>query len=234
MRLSDVTGKRPPELILLDCDGTLVDSQQAIVRAMEAAFLEDGRDAPTAEAVRAVVGLSLENAIGQLWQGATPKDRTRLAAGYRTAFRQPQADGAHRAGPLFPGVAEGLGALRQQGVTLGIVTGKSREGMAVVFEDHDVRDFFAVVETGDLHPSKPDPAMVLSAVRTMESDPARTIVVGDTTYDMQMARRAGVRAVGVAWGNHDRGALHHAGAEIVLDEFRDVVALAANGADVRT
>ena len=191
---------------------------------MRAAFVDDGRAPPDEESVQKVVGLSLEEAIGTLWKGALPPDRSRLAGRYREAFRKPAPSG-YRAGPLFPGVSDGLAALRRQGIPMGIVTGKSAEGMRVVFEDHDLRDHFVVVETADLHPSKPDPSMVLTAAERSQVDPSRTWVIGDTTYDIEMARSAGARAIGVEWGNHPSSALRAAGADAVLGDFLELIGL---------
>ena len=191
---------------------------------MRAAFVEDGRPPPDEAAVRKVVGLSLEEAIGRLWTNARPSDRSRLAGRYREAFRKP-VPGGYRAGPLFPGVSEGLTTLRRHGIPMGIVTGKSQEGMSVVFEDHDLRDHFVVVETADLHPSKPDPSMVLTAAQRRRVDPSHTWVIGDTTYDIEMARRAGARAIGVEWGNHPSPALQAAGADAMLRDFRQLIEL---------
>ena len=191
---------------------------------MRTAFAADGRNAPKESAIRRVVGLSLEEAIGKLWPEARPADRSRLADGYRLAFRQPVPDG-YRAGPLFPGIAEILEGLSQRGMPLGIATGKSQEGMRVVFEDHELSRFFQTVETADKHPSKPDPSMVFAAAEAVGAEPTRTWVIGDTTYDIEMASRAGARPIGVAWGNHSPQELREAGATDVLERAQELIDL---------
>jgi phosphoglycolate phosphatase len=205
-------------LVVLDCDGTLVDSQHLIVHAMASAFQARGLEAPEAALVRAVVGLSLVEAIARLEPMATPADCLDLATGYRAAWRSlREVDGVIE--PLYPGVRETLAELDRRGHLLGVATGKARRGLDMVLEHHGLGPLFVSLQTADRHPGKPHPAMLEAAMRETGSEPHETVMVGDTSFDVAMARAAGVRAIGVAWGYHPAAALTHAGAELVLESF---------------
>jgi len=209
-------------LALFDCDGTLVDSQANICRAMEAAFDLSGLVPPPRAATRAIVGLSLVEAMAVL---APDADHHRLASDYKLVFRRLREDGALDPEPLFEGVAGVLDALRDGGWTLGVATGKSDRGLRHVLAVHGIADRFATLQTADRHPSKPDPAMALAAMAEAGAEPARTAVIGDTAFDMGMARAAGARAVGVAWGYHPVADLLAAGADAVARAAPDLPAL---------
>jgi phosphoglycolate phosphatase len=129
--------------------------------------------------------------------------------------------------PLFEGARETLHALERRGHLLAIATGKSDRGIAAVLRQHALEHLFASLQTADRHPSKPHPAMLEAAMWETGSGSHETVMVGDTSYDMQMARAAGVRAIGVGWGYHAPSALELAGAEIILDRFEQLLELAA-------
>jgi phosphoglycolate phosphatase len=122
---------------------------------------------------------------------------------------------------LYPGVREALtGLARQPEVVLGVATGKSRKGLAAVLEREGLGDLFVTLQTADTHPSKPHPAMLLAAMAEAGADAHRTLMIGDTTYDIGMARDAGARAIGVAWGYHPVEHLAAAGAHRILADSR--------------
>lgn len=208
----------PLSLILFDVDGTLIDSQGHIIAAMRAAFAAAQEPAPSDAAVRSIIGLSLPEAMARLAPGA---DNARLVRGYREAFASARAseDPAQNA-PLFPGAEDVIRRLASRDdVILGIATGKSRRGLSRVLEGHGLRKLFVTTQVADDHPSKPHPSMVLRAAAETGVDLARTWLVGDTTFDMEMARAAGAGAIGVGWGYHPQEALHRAGAQKVIEEF---------------
>jgi phosphoglycolate phosphatase len=211
-------------LVVFDCDGTLVDSQRFIVECMSAAFVADGRPAPAAEAIRRVVGLSLVDAVARLLDGADHALAVRLAGNYRDLFMARRLAGDTDE-PLFPGARELLEALRAREVLLGIATGKAMRGLRHVLARHGLEGHFVTLQTADLHPSKPHPAMLEAAMRETGSAPAETMLVGDTTFDIEMAVAAKALPVGVAWGNHPAAELHAAGAAHVLDRFEELLAL---------
>ena len=204
-------------LIVFDCDGTLVDSQQLIVEAARQTLLAHQIQPLEAAAVRAVIGLSLELALAQLVPDADERTVLSLVATYRATWRLLRTQGVLE--PLFPRTREVLGALDRNGHLLGIATGKSRSGLLEVLDHHGLTALFVSFQTADRHPSKPHPSMLEAAMRETGSAPAETIMVGDTSFDMAMARAAGARAIGVAWGYHSPELLRAAGAELILDDF---------------
>jgi phosphoglycolate phosphatase len=119
-------------------------------------------------------------------------------------------------------VAAALEALDSAGCLLGIATGKARRGLLATLERHGLGSRFVTLQTADSNPGKPHPAMLLRAMAETGADPDRTVLVGDTSYDMEMARRAGARAVGVAWGYHDRRELEAAGADRIVERCEEL------------
>lgn len=208
-------------LIVFDCDGTLVDSQATIVACVQAAFAAEGLAPPSACAIRRIVGLSLEPALSALLPDPDPLLARRLAGGYKAAFMDHRASPAYHE-PLFPGTSELLAALQARGLLLGVATGKAMRGLRFVLERHDLLSRFVTLQTADLHPSKPHPAMVEAAMAETGSAPSATMVVGDTTFDVLMARAAGALPIGVSWGNHPAAELVAAGAARVLDRFDEL------------
>lgn len=212
-------------LAIFDCDGTLVDSQANICRAMEACFVQHRLDPPTREDIRRIVGLSLVPAIAQLLPQAEPAMHAAMAGAYKSAFHAMRIDAALDPEPLFDGVAEAIEALGDAGWLLGVATGKSDRGLALILEHHGLTDRFVTLQTADRHPSKPHPAMLHAAMAEAGGDPSRTVMIGDTSYDIAMAVNAGTHAVGVAWGYHEAHELHAAGARHVTTHARELPAL---------
>ena len=212
-------------LAIFDCDGTLVDSQVNICRAMERAFALHRLEPPPRAAIRRIVGLSLVEAVRALTPDGDDAFHSRLALDYKNAFHTLRADGGLDDEPLFEGVADTLDALRDSGWTLGVATGKSDRGLALILAHHGIADRFATLQTADRHPSKPDPAMAVAAMAEAGAAPGDSAMIGDTNCDMAMGRAAGARAVGVAWGYHDAAELFDAGADAVAVRAADLPAL---------
>lgn len=205
----------PLRLALFDCDGTLVDSQFAIVDAMTAAWTAQGLGLPDPMAVRRIVGLSLIDAVARLLPAHTPQQHAAVAESYKEAFAASRSRGEVYE-PLFPGILDTLAALTEAGVLLGVATGKSRRGLDAVLMGHGLADRFVTLQTADVSPGKPNPHMVRRALAETGVDPAATVVIGDTTYDIQMARNARVASVGVSWGYHPVAELEAAGADRIV------------------
>jgi phosphoglycolate phosphatase len=209
-------------LAIFDVDGTLVDSQATIVGCMQAAFAAEGLPAPTPEAVRRIVGLTLPIATAELLGEPDPARAGRLAERYKEAFFAARARPDFEE-PLFPGAREVLDRLLAEGWLLGVATGKAMRGLQAVLERHGLEGRFATLQTADLHPSKPHPAMLEAALAATGCRPEAAFMVGDTTFDILMARAAGVAPIGVAWGNHPPDELEAAGAVRVLGHFLELI-----------
>lgn len=209
-------------LIVFDVDGTLLDSQHAIAAAMSEAYVEHGLAAPCREAMLGVIGLSVAEAVAQLSAAWPDHPRDSICDAFRERFRRARGE-APDAVPLYPGALKGLTALAgRDDVRLGLATGNSRRGVGRFLARFGLEDVFVTRQTADDAPSKPHPAMILQAAAEAGVPPEETVMVGDTTFDMRMARAAGARAVGVAWGYHPADRLRAAGAEAVLRSFEEL------------
>lgn len=211
----------PLRLAVFDVDGTLVDSQHNIVAAMLAACDSHGLCRPPADAVRRVIGLSLVEAVAALLPGQEPGAHERIAESYKDAFLTLRA-GPGWTEPLFPGAIAALDALEADGWVLGLATGKGRRGVDVMIERHGLAGRFATIQTPDTNPGKPNPAMLQSAMSEVGAGASATVMIGDTTYDILMARAARAGAVGVGWGCHPVGELRSAGAHAVVGDYADL------------
>ena len=219
--MTDKGPDTPVRLAILDVDGTLVDSQHHIQAEMAHPFASAGRPAPTLAETLRIVGLSLPLAIGALTPGLPEAERAVIVQAYKDSF------GKFRAGapaPLYPGAQAALAGLAARpDVLLGIATGKSRRGQDSMLSAHGLTNRFVTAQVADDHPSKPHPAMVLAALAETGTPPETAVMVGDTTYDMEMARAAGVRALGVGWGYHTPADLLAAGAERVIASYDELI-----------
>ena len=215
------------KLAVFDCDGTLVDSQVNIIRAMRDAFARVGIPAPGDHAIRHVVGLSLVETMVTLLPDADADLHVALADEYRGAYHRLRAAGTLVVEPLYPGIRKTIVALETAGWALGIATGKSDRGLALILAHHELTHHFVTLQTADRHPSKPHPAMLDRAMAEAGAAPAETVMIGDTAYDMAMGVAAGVRAIGVDWGYHDTSTLLNAGAEAVVSDTDALLKLLA-------
>ncbi|MEM7695499.1 MAG: HAD-IA family hydrolase [Pseudomonadota bacterium] len=196
-------------LLLFDCDGTLVDSLGHINGAMDEAFAAAGEPPPGPGALKPLIGLSLPRVIARLAPRASEATRATLFDEYRAAYTRRASDEAE---PLFDGMADALSALEGDDTLFGIATGKSRRGLDRILTTHGLGERFIVTVSADEAASKPAPEMVEIALRTTGAARERTVMIGDSTLDMTMARSAGVAAVGVSWGSDDPADLRAAGA----------------------
>lgn len=216
------------KLVIFDVDGTLIDSQAHICQAMSMAFGELGLPVPDRREVLGIVGLSLPHAIARLAPELPEVERMQLVEIYKRSFGALRAEDLS---PLYPGARaalEGLAAMPD--VLLGVATGKSRRGLAHVLLAHEIAQHFVTLQVADDHPSKPHPSMILACLRETGVEPGRAIMLGDTSFDMDMARAAGVHGLGVAWGYHPPETL---GVRIIPDfaDLSDAVTSIWAGAD---
>jgi phosphoglycolate phosphatase len=218
----------PLSLVIFDVDGTLMDSRVAILGAMRAAFLAQDLAPPPDAAILRIVGLSLPQAIARLAPEASAAAVAALAEAYKAAFIRLRAEtGGEATAPLYPGARSALERLDAAGLLLSVATGKARRGLDHALDGHDLRRFFLATQTADDAPSKPHPGMVLNALGATGVEAGRAAMVGDTVYDIEMARAAGVAAIGVSWGYHPAEELRAAGAIAVLDHFDEIDAALA-------
>jgi phosphoglycolate phosphatase len=194
----------PVRLIIFDVDGTLVDSQGDIVASMHHAFAEIGAPAPERAAIIGIIGLSLDVAMTRLAPDLDTAAHVALVEEYKRSYMGRRVvAGAAESSPLFPGTRQMLEALSTRAdLLLGIATGKSRRGLDKLLEGHDLTNLFVNTQVADHHPSKPHPAMLLAALAETGTSATDAVMIGDTTYDMDMARAAGIATIGVEWGYH--------------------------------
>lgn len=203
-------------LVIFDVDGTLVDSQAEIMAAMTRAFQSEGIALPPRGAILSIVGLSLDEAFAVLCPQNDAPQRARLVEAYKAAFQQLRSDNLEM-GPLFPGARAAIDALAAQDHTLlAVATGKSRRGLDKVLERHDLQGVFHSEQVADHHPSKPHPSMILTALNETGVSAQKAVMLGDTTYDMDMARAAGIKKIGVTWGYHAADTLQP---DVMIEDF---------------
>lgn len=219
---------KPLRLIIFDVDGTLVDSQGDIVAAMAHAFAAAGAPVPGRRDILGIVGLSLDVAIPRLAPELPERVHVKMVEWYKDAYMHLRAKaGAAQSSPLYDHAHEVLEALH--GVPeyiLGVATGKSRRGLDKLLQGHGLVNLFTTEQVSDHHPSKPHPSMLHEAMRETGIAPENAVMIGDTSFDMEMAHAAGISAIGVSWGYHGRNAL--AGAAHIIDDFRTLPDILAN------
>lgn len=220
-------------LAVFDCDGTLVDGQADVCWAMERAFERARLPAPPASEVRRIIGLSLPVAIRQLAPELSEADACNVTEFYKSSFRARREEGL-LGEPLYDGIAALLENLHAEGWSLAVATGKSDRGLAACLAAHGIADLFISLQTADRHPSKPHPAMLEAALTDAGAAPHQAVMIGDTTFDMLMARSIGVPAIGVAWGYHSAGELRGGGAQAIAETVDDLGTLLAAFQEERT
>ena len=216
-------------LAVFDCDGTLVDSGAPIAAALAETFERHGLDVLPPSVSRRVIGLSLVEAMAALVPDAGAADHAMLAETYKGCFFRARSEGRVDE-PLFDGIAELLDALEGDGWLLAVATGKSDRGLRHCLDCHGYSARFVSLQTGDRHPSKPHPSkphpsMIEEAMADAGASPETTVMIGDTSFDMAMARAAGVTAIGVTWGYHGEDELLEAGAHHIAAHPLEIIDL---------
>ena len=211
------------KLALFDCDGTLVDSGRLIHEVMVRTFEHHGHERPHYDATKSIIGLTLDTAIARI-MGVEVDDHIRAMMQHYKDIYGPVRQEPGFQEPLYDGIDEMMAALvAREDVLIGAVTGKARKGLDLIRTAHGFEDIFFVSRTADDCPSKPHPAMVLECCADAGIDPADTIVIGDSVYDMMMAKSAGAQALGVSWGYGEADALSAAGADAVVHEVAHIL-----------
>ncbi|QGU32396.1 HAD-IIIA family hydrolase [Thermochromatium tepidum] len=203
------------ELIVFDWDGTLMDSEARIVTCIQAAFRDLGLPEPMTETARDVIGLGLDEAMARLLPAGDAGLRAQVALQYRLHFL---GDDQHPS-ELFPGARETLAWMAEQGYRLAVATGKSRAGLNKSLAETGLEAVFHATRTADETFSKPHPQMLLELMAELGVSAEKTLMIGDTEYDLQMANNAGARSLAVCYGVHDPGRLMACGPLACLDSL---------------
>lgn len=212
-------------LVIFDIDGTLVDSEALILEGFAHSLAAVGYPVPKREAVLSLIGLSLPIVMARLMPDADSATHEQAIKAHRENFFALRAGRGPASVPLFEGARETIEALSARPeILIGAATGMPKRGLDHVLDVHDLGRHFITRQTADLHPSKPHPSMLEAALAETGVEASRAVMVGDTTYDIEMAGNAGVAGIGVNWGHHDRLALADAGALRVVDSFAALTA----------
>jgi phosphoglycolate phosphatase len=190
------------DLLTFDWDGTLMDSAAVIALSLRSACGDLDLPVPSDEQARYVIGLGLHDAMAHILPGVDPLHYPRVVERYRVHFLK------HDSGTtLFPGVAKAIAALRDAGFLLAVATGKSRRGLDRALAATGLKPFFHASRCADEGHVKPQPGMLLELMSELGVTAPRTLMIGDTTHDMEMARAAGTHRLAVCYGAHAREAL---------------------------
>ncbi|MEM9584675.1 MAG: HAD-IA family hydrolase [Pseudomonadota bacterium] len=203
------------KLVVFDVDGTLIDSLAHIKGAMKTAFDACGHIVPDEAAVRSIIGLSLPVAMRKLDPELSDAEVMQVVEAYKDSFNKSETSETRIDPPMFSGARDALQRLNaRDDLLLGVATGKSRRGLVRMLGVHALEGMFVTTQVADDHPSKPHPSMLEQALYETGVKARNAVIVGDTSFDMEMGRHAGFGTVGVRWGYH---------AEDVLAPFTDIM-----------
>lgn len=211
------------KLVLFDCDGTLVDSAHVIHRCMKASFEDHGFTQPSLSETKSIIGLSLHDAIEILLKDQKTSQLDKMVQDYKDHFFKIRTQ-ENLLEPLYDGIREMLDQLRlQDELILGVVTGKSKRGLLAILEGHGLNDYFMPLRTADDCPSKPHPAMVNECCAEVGIDASATYVIGDSTFDMDMANHANAISIGVDWGYASVAELQNSNANHIVNKPSEII-----------
>ncbi|MDY6994505.1 MAG: HAD-IIIA family hydrolase [Pseudomonadota bacterium] len=206
------------QLLVFDWDGTLMDSKARIVASFQSAIEEVELPPRSAEHIQHIIGLGLDKAIATLYPQVEPKLQLELAHRYRYHFLNVNT----LATPLFPGVVDTLNKLYAQDYDLAVATGKSRAGLDRALTETGLLTLFRSTRCAEETCSKPDPLMLQEIMEEMNVSAEKTLMIGDSEYDLHMARHAGVAAIGVSYGVHDKARLLNCSPLTCLDHITEI------------
>lgn len=210
--------RRDYDLLIFDWDGTLADSIGRIVHAMRTAAI--GGDMPVRDddAIKGIIGLGLPEAIRTLYPLITADElidfRQRYADSYMAMDEVPS--------PLFEGVLESMQAFRDEGYRLAVATGKARRGLDRVLKANAWQDFFDITRAADETASKPDPLMLHEIMAHCDVAPGRSLMIGDSSFDLQMARNAGMDSIAVGYGAQSLDSLREYEPRLAIEHFSEL------------
>lgn len=206
------------KLVIFDWDGTLMDSAAKIIRCMQRAAVDCQMPVPSNDAVAHIIGISLTPAIKQLFSLDDDRKAAEIVAAYKAAYIAEDKTPC----PLFDGVPAMLASLNNTGTTLAVATGKARRGLDRAWRDTDTGNYFTASRTADDADSKPSPDMLLQLLDELSISADEAIMVGDTIYDMQMAKAIGMDRLGVSYGVHAQVHLEKEKPEIIVHSIQEM------------
>lgn len=206
-------------VIIFDWDGTLVDSTQRIVDSMQQAAREVGLNKVPDAAVQNIIGLGLPEALRAVWPDINPSQLDAMRQVYARFFVSDSQVGMD----FFPGARAMLDTLLARGYLLAVATGKSRKGLDRLLQDLKVGHLFATTRCADETRSKPDPLMLEEIMSELSVAASEVLMVGDTTYDLDMAKAAGVDSVAMGHGAHDDQQLMACSPETVCHSIQQLI-----------
>ncbi len=201
------------DLIIFDWDGTIINSEAHIIHSMQLAIADEGLTVPPQQDIRHIIGLSLTRAIKSLFPQQAAASIERIADGYREHFFS-ETTGASE---LFEGVADIIRDLHANGYFLAVATGKGRRGLDMALQSSGLEPFFHVTRCADETRSKPDPQMLDEILTDLNLDTSKAIMVGDTSYDIDMANNIKMDSVAVTYGMHDKSQLENSKPTYFID-----------------
>ncbi|CAM3156462.1 HAD family hydrolase [Pseudomonas floridensis] len=210
--------RRDYDLLIFDWDGTLADSIGRIIECMRTAAIGGGMEPRDDDAIKGIIGLGLPEAIRTLYPSITANDlidyRQRYADCYMALDNAPS--------PLFDGVRESIEAFRQEGYRLAVATGKARRGLDRVLKANAWLDYFDITRSADETASKPDPLMLSEIMAHCEVAPGRALMIGDSSFDLQMARNAGMDSIAVGYGAQSLDSLREYQPRLAIEHFSEL------------
>lgn len=216
-------------LFIFDWDGTVIDSTAKIIHSMQRAIASEKLPYRDEGEVRQIIGLGLPEAIRQLFPQIEPESMARLRACYSEFYIEADQTPCQ----FYPDVRETLTALREQGYRLAVATGKSRKGLDRVLSNLGMGDYFDATRCADETRSKPHPQMVLELLSELAVSREQAVMVGDTSFDLDMATNAGIAGVGVSYGAHPVERLQRCSPAKIIDRFADLQSIATEFAHPR-
>jgi phosphoglycolate phosphatase len=209
------------KLIIFDVDGTLIDSQEMIYEALRLTLEHYSLKVPNREKANSVIGLSVKESFKQLFPKLEEKMLQSVVTKCKETFSKIRlSQGSRNNCHLYSGVEKTLFNLsKRTDLILGIATGKPLNNLIEDLNYYKIKNYFSNLQTSDHHPSKPNPSMLRSALRQTGISSKKAIMVGDTKFDIEMAKAASIRSIGVSWGYHNPRMLKRIGPDRIIDSF---------------
>ena len=202
-------------VIIFDWDGTLMDSIDKIVACVKQAAINCDLVSPDTIAIRNIIGLSLDKAMLTLFPCISTTQKALMIKEYRECYLSSN----HQTTPFYPGIKDCLITLKEKGYKLAVATGKGRNGLTQMLKQEQVEDLFCVTYCAEETASKPDPLMLHKILEDFNIEASQALMIGDSSYDLEMANNAGIDCIGVTYGVHDKDILNAFNPIVLLDDL---------------